>query len=433
MKRWHKTGLLAACLASWYVLTSDLKPSYKVQDRAYPISKEITVTETTFPTEEKIKKQITIKSDGERTEKQTIEKILKTENIDFSAKKFMIKTDRYTLVKNEDWFLSRVIGHFNSMMRRLYFWEWDISKGQDEERTKATLSMLENNKELKDITIRINHNEPLLDCYRLFTEDKLRKRNNVIARVALGIPTCIVSEIWAEFFRGDYYNPLTKTTVVYSNVESIVAHELGHHKDFQKFESDWGYALADAFFPVRLYKEWQASMNAKDIMSKEDSWQFYRFLLPAFLTYLIASYGLSKKLIKGMKKQRKLEEAGLSKKSEEELTEEERIKYKIIINSDPKIKASEAIRIFTEWNLIFCAGLASYHVANSLSQSKEISYACFAAGAALTEKFSRKLFDKVMPIEYFTLKYALLTFKNAFSKVPELNTTACEKIKSLYS
>ena len=91
-------------------------------------------------------------------------------------------------------------------------------------------------------------------------------------------------------------NPLTQTVVCYSNIESVTAHELGHHKDCQRFDRDWIYILARPLPPVFLYQEWKASSRACDIMSKEDGWQFNRYLMPAFLTYCLATYGMIKKL-----------------------------------------------------------------------------------------------------------------------------------------
>jgi hypothetical protein len=50
----------------------------------------------------------------------------------------------------------------------------------------------------------------------------------------------------------------------------------------------WVYDGSRYFPPVMLYQEWQASKNAKDLMSKEDEYQFRRYLIPAFYTYLLS-------------------------------------------------------------------------------------------------------------------------------------------------
>ena len=118
----------------------------------------------------------------------------------------------------------------------------------DAEKSKAVLSILESNKNIKDLTVRINHNEPIYDCYRLFSDEKVKKRNNWFARTLIGVPSSILGELFAELRRGDYYNPMNQTAVLYSNIESIAAHEIGHHKDFQRFTSDWEYSMSNIFF-----------------------------------------------------------------------------------------------------------------------------------------------------------------------------------------
>ena len=91
--------------------------------------------------------------------------------------------------------------------------------------------------------------------------------------------------------------PLPITVVLFSNIESVSGHEIGHHQDYQRFDSDWKYGLAGFLYPVKLHKEWQASQNSKKLLSAEDQWQFNRFLLPAFLTYLIGGFYVSRKLL----------------------------------------------------------------------------------------------------------------------------------------
>ncbi|MEK6857260.1 MAG: hypothetical protein AABX39_01595, partial [Nanoarchaeota archaeon] len=209
-----------------------------------------------------------------------------------------IKTDRYRLVKSDDWLPSRVCGHVMSVLRKLYFWDHNVSLGLDDKKSRAVLAMLENNEKLKDLTVRINHNEAIYDGYRLFADEKVVERNNVVARATLGVLSCLCNELWAELSRGDYYNPLTQTVVTYSNVECIPAHELGHHQDYQRFSSDWEYSLLGILPPVKLYKEWMASSNAKEMLETQDKFQFNRYLLPAFLTYVLAAWSLLKRLTK---------------------------------------------------------------------------------------------------------------------------------------
>jgi hypothetical protein len=289
-------GIILALAATWYACTC--KWFQKPIEQRYNLPAEIRVIETDLPYEKRESKSIVKLANGEEKEQVTLEKIIKTKDIDFS-KDFQIKTDRYRFVKDKDWIPSRIIGHIASIPGKIYFFDWDYGWGQDKDRTRAALSMLEENKDIKDLTLRLNHNEAFYDMYRMFTEKKLRDRNNFLARATLGVVLSVGDEIWAEFARGSYYNPLTKTVVCYSNIESITAHELGHHQDFQRFDSDWGYMLGRILPPVMLYQEWKASTNAKNqILSKDDSWQFYRYLIPAFFTYIMGTYKTIKKIKK---------------------------------------------------------------------------------------------------------------------------------------
>lgn len=297
---WLKLGLLATGLTLWYSCTG-VSNSKKSEDK-YELPQEIVVLETSLPYEIRRMNRIITeyeegKPDGFTRKESYLEKIIKTRAIDFSHD-FDIKTDRYRLVKDDDWLPSRLVGHVLSIPARLYFWDWQVSWGVDGDRARSVLAFLEENKNLKDLTVRLNHNEAWYDCYRLFEDEKLVERNNFLARLFLGVTISLKNEIWAEFFRGDYYNPMTQTVVIYSNVESIAAHELGHHKDFQRFNSDWEYILLRPLPPVMLYQEWKASSNAKNMLSNDDKYQFYRYLLPAFFTYCMACYYSLKKLKK---------------------------------------------------------------------------------------------------------------------------------------
>lgn len=278
-------GLIVGGLAAWYAVTGRILPQ-RVENK-YSIPSEIAVVQSSLPTEVKENKFIVTDSEGNKKEETRLEKIVKTEYVDFS-KDFEIKTDRYTLVKDKDFLPFRLIGHVMCIPVKIILMDWDIGWGNDTERTKAILSMLETDKSIKDVTVRINHNKALYDAYRLFTDKKVIERNPFIPRATLGVLNCLKYELWAELGRGDYYNPMTQTVVVYSNIESIAAHEIGHHKDFQRFGSDWLYSLSRIIPPVTLYQEWKASTNARKIISPYDDYQFYRYLIPAFMTYVVA-------------------------------------------------------------------------------------------------------------------------------------------------
>ena len=156
-----------------------------------------------------------------------------SDEIDFSSD-FEIETDRYTLVKKRDWIVNQAIGRVLSVPTRAFFWDWEVARGPDADRSRAALSILESEEGIDGLTVRLNHNSAWKDYHRLFAEDQLEERNPWFFRATIGSMD-FLSEITAEFFRPDYYNPMTRTVVAYSNVESILSHEIGHHKDYQRF------------------------------------------------------------------------------------------------------------------------------------------------------------------------------------------------------
>ncbi len=276
-------AFVAIGLTAWYLVTGQKQDTIKVEDR-YPLPVEIRVVESSVP--------YSIDVSGH--------KIIKTKDIDFSKGKIDITTDRYHFVKNEDWWPIRIVGQTFSGLTKLYFWDHNVGWGADAKRTRALLAMVEDDKQIKGITVRVNRNAPFHDLYRLYTDPKVKARNNFVARWTIGTWDILKEEVIAGLFRGDYYNPLTQTAVVYSNVESIGAHEMGHHRDFQRFGRDWIYSISRVIPPVMLYQEWEASKNAKVIMSAQDRWQFNRYLLPAFFTYIYACWYGFKRFVKKM-------------------------------------------------------------------------------------------------------------------------------------
>lgn len=220
-----------------------------------------------------------------------------TATFDFE-KDFDFETDRYRIVRDEDNIFSRIIAWPGTLGRKLFFWDYDISRGLDEDNTKEVIAMLENDESISNITVRINHTGAWEDFGRLFFDENVKERNPALIRYTLGVLVSLGDEMWAELARGDYYNPLTQTTVLYSNVEAISAHEIGHHKDFQRFKTDWLYTLANAIPGGVLYKEARASLYAKDLLGPEQNYQFYRYLVPAFGIYVLGTYKSIKKIFK---------------------------------------------------------------------------------------------------------------------------------------
>lgn len=385
MKRLLKLGVFAVGLAAWYTLNGPSDEQLK-QKKSYPLPDEISVIETNLPYEEVQRSEMILSSEGNLEKKVWSEKLVKTKDIDFSEN-LDITTEKYHLVKDKDFFLTRGIGHVMTLPTKLLFWDWDVGLGLDAEKTKAVLSMLENNKDLKNLTVRINHNEPLYDTYRLFSDNKVQERNNPIARATLGVLSTLSGELFAEMRRGDYYNPMTQTVTLYSNIESISAHELGHHLDFSRFTSDWEYTLASAAMPpVILYKEWQASTNARDeLLPDYDNWQFNRYLLPAFFTYLLGGFYASRKLLR-----KSTYKKNGGRKNFDTLSE----------NEKPDVNPLQTLRYFGTANANLYAGIEVYKSVVSSGLPEEAGYVGFVAGAIGTKFVTDQILKRVIPYPY---------------------------------
>lgn len=394
-----KLGLLAGGLAAWYAFTGPSTQQLESK-KEYPLPDEIKVVSTTLPFETREVHFVEADTEGNLEDRIESEEVIKTENIDFSQE-FVIETERYRVVKKEEWLPSRLIGHTVSMLARLYFWDWDAGWGLDESRTRAVLSLLENNKNIKGLTIRVNHNEVWYDCYRLFGDDKVAERNHWLARLLMGVPTSIFGELLAELSRSDYYNPMNQTVVLYSNIESVSAHEIGHHMDYQRFTYDWGYGLAGSFPPVKLYKEWQASQNAKDILTPEDDWQFYRYLLPAFLTYLIWGYSASRKVL-----QKNVLRAEGSTRRLKDLDEDEK----------PEIHPLQTLRHLGTLNLDLYAGLAAYNACVENGSPEMLGYLAFAAGLIASDVLTDTILKRIIPYRHGSGSSIISLVKQVFEK-----------------
>lgn len=363
LKQFKKVAILGTLSAG--LAFSVMTPSQSTRFD-YNLPKEISVIETTLPFEtRKFTKQL---EDG--TTYDAIDKIVKTDSVDWSDD-FYIKTDRYRLSKHDDFSLSRGVGWLVSLPRRLMLFDYDVSNGLDAQRTKAVISMLEKDKTIDDLYVRINHNEVWEDLGRLFSDPQVTHRNNFLARSTLGISATFTGEMFAEISRGDYYNSMTKTMVLYSNVEGVSAHELGHYDDFMRFDSDWGYTLGRVVPPVMLYQEWKASINSLDHLSKEDQNHLPRYLLPAFITYLALGFGLSKHKLQTKNKSASLVDNSFNEKETNKDFFVEKAPEDVdldaimnpVISSKNKISVGHTLAHFASINASFYAGIEAYNAA----------------------------------------------------------------------
>lgn len=196
---------------------------------------------------------------------------------------------KYVVVEDKEWLPFRALGYIGSLPAKTLLMSWKMNNYVTPETRKSIETILENDSGIDGLTVRINHTRPLKDTYRLFTEKQLMERNNFFARLFLGMPTTIIGEFFAKFTRSDYYNPYTRVAVLFSDIEAVAKHEIGHHRDFMRFNKDWVYSLTRLLPPVMLYQEWMASTYSKWTIEENNRGQFGRYLVPAFALYVFVA------------------------------------------------------------------------------------------------------------------------------------------------
>ena len=261
------TTLIGASLLPYYLFNSKKrKLGYKLFNKKPDLVKSIK--------EKEIIKEETLESKLDEKTEQEVESQ---------------DTKKYQIIEKKDFLPLKAVGYLGSLFAKTLFMNWQISNYVKPETKKTINDILERDPDIDGLTVRINHTRPLEDTKRLFTENQLKKRNHILSRLFLGVPTTLVGGILAKLGRADHYNPFTKTASVYSNIEAVAKHEIGHHRDLMRFDEDGLYALARIFPPVALYQEWKASKYAKWTLEEDNKYQFGRFLVPAFGTYLAGS------------------------------------------------------------------------------------------------------------------------------------------------
>lgn len=191
----------------------------------------------------------------------------------------------------KDDLVSRTVSFVGNLPTKALFLSTKIGSYPKQETQNYVKEYLRNSK-LEDTTVRIGHSRILKDVLRLFSDKKLKK-TSLLGRILLGIPTTLYGGLIAKLTRADHYNPFTKTAVIYSDVPAIAMHELGHAKDYQEKNSPTLYSLARVFAPVMLYQEYVASRKAYKNLKENEKWQSYRYLMPAFSTYIAPVAGLA--------------------------------------------------------------------------------------------------------------------------------------------
>ncbi len=199
-----------------------------------------------------------------------------------------------TLVSDLDDKVSRAIsGACNLPLKALYL-SLKIGSGPKQE-TEDYIKNYVSTSGLQNTTVRINHTSTWKDVKRLF-KDKRLKDIPFVSRILIGVPLTLLSGLYTKITRADYYNPMTRTVTVYSDVPAMALHELGHAKNMQedplfKNHVTW-YTAASYLPPTKLYQEFRASQNAHRALSESERWQTGRYLVPSFALYVRPLIGL---------------------------------------------------------------------------------------------------------------------------------------------
>jgi hypothetical protein len=152
------------------------------------------------------------------------------------------------------------------------------------EKTQEYIKNYVKEKGLVNTTVRVGHSRVLKDTARLFTDEKL-KDVSLIGRILWGLPTTLIGGFLSKLRRADYYNPFTKTAVIYSDVPAIAIHELGHASDYQQQRFPTLYSLFRNSYFGALYQELKASRTSHEYLKGKE--KTYRYLTPALASYAL--------------------------------------------------------------------------------------------------------------------------------------------------
>jgi hypothetical protein len=182
----------------------------------------------------------------------------------------------------------RGISYIGNLPYKLILFSKDVGN-YPREKTQKYISSYVAESGLENVTVRIGHNRILKDTIKLFKDKKL-KNISLLGRIFLGIPATLIGGLFSKLTRADYYNPFTRTAVIYSDVPAIAIHELAHAKDYQNIESPSLYSLLRYTGIGTLYQELKASIMAhKYIKTKDKKEKTWRYLAPALATYVLFS------------------------------------------------------------------------------------------------------------------------------------------------
>lgn len=161
--------------------------------------------------------------------------------------------------------LGRVLGSPITALTMMTTAPFRPGPSEDSEGIKDVLKALKNDKLLKDHVVNLNDVHPIENLGRVWTNPRTS-----LGTKLLGTLLSPLGDASAALSRSDHYNPWADSSTIFTNHPAILAHELGHAKDFRKEDDPGLYAFGRmaplinfAYIP---YQEYAASENAmKDL------------------------------------------------------------------------------------------------------------------------------------------------------------------------
>lgn len=163
--------------------------------------------------------------------------------------------------------LGRVLGSPMTALTLLSTAPFKPGPDEESQHIKNVLKGLSKDKLLEDHVVNLNDVHPLENLGRVWSN----KRTSIGTKL-LGSLLSPLGDLQAALGRSDHYNPYADSSTIFTNAPGILAHELGHAKDFNSGDYPGLYALGRMTPLVNLgvipYQEYAASQNAMKDLSK---------------------------------------------------------------------------------------------------------------------------------------------------------------------
>ena len=133
---------------------------------------------------------------------------------------------------------------------------------KDSERLKKLLEHASADEDLDDLAVSLGGGRPIEELKRIFKNP----RTSLLTK-AYGSASWPIVQLMTVLQRADHYDPFAHMVVQYNDDPAVLAHELGHARDFAGRKYPGLYTAGRVLPPIALYQEGRASKLAlKDIL-----------------------------------------------------------------------------------------------------------------------------------------------------------------------